>query len=111
VEVSQGFPAHERFKAKAALTPGASVRIFHPDAMSVPIDDLLDEEKCYRLLLEVLPPKGLRCPAGHPLPVDQAPIGIARLSSTIAVANAERCSTRLRARPCKASAIAARSWS
>src|SRR6266542_5545458 len=41
--------------------------------MLFPIDDLLDEVRCYELLLETLHPAGLRCPAGHVLPADQAP--------------------------------------
>ena len=58
---------------KPVSTAGALVRTFHADTMLVPIDDLLDEDRCYRLRHEVLHPKGLRCPAGHALPVDQAP--------------------------------------
>lgn len=42
-------------------------------AMLFPIDDLLDEAACYRLLLSALHPEGLRCPKGHALPPDQAP--------------------------------------
>jgi transposase-like protein len=38
-----------------------------------PLADLLDEQKCYNYLLHVLHPDGLKCPAGHPLPADQAP--------------------------------------
>ena len=38
-----------------------------------PIEDLMDEQKCYEFLKEVLHPDGLPCPAGHPLPPDQAP--------------------------------------
>ena len=38
-----------------------------------PIDDLLDETACYRLLLRALHPEGLRCPDGHELVADQAP--------------------------------------
>jgi hypothetical protein len=41
--------------------------------MLFPIDDLLDEVACYRLLLSALHPKGLHCPDGHDLPTDQAP--------------------------------------
>ena len=41
--------------------------------MGFPIDELLDEQSCYDLLREVLHPKGLHCPTGHPLPEDQAP--------------------------------------
>ena len=38
-----------------------------------PIDELMDEQKCYEFLKEVLHPDGLSCPAGHPLPPEQAP--------------------------------------
>jgi len=38
-----------------------------------PIDDLMDEQKCYNFLQEVLHPGGLSCPDGHPLPPKQAP--------------------------------------
>jgi len=38
-----------------------------------PIDDLLDEQRCYEFLLQVLHPDGLRCPHGHSLPPDQKP--------------------------------------
>lgn len=41
--------------------------------MLFPIDDLLDEDACYRLLWTTMHPKGLHCPAGHGLPPDQAP--------------------------------------
>ncbi|TAK33314.1 MAG: hypothetical protein EPO40_00570 [Myxococcaceae bacterium] len=41
--------------------------------MLFPIEDLLDEERCYRMLLDALHPDGLRCPNGHALPADQAP--------------------------------------
>ena len=41
--------------------------------MLFPIEDLLDEERCYRMLREALHPDGLRCPNGHALPADQAP--------------------------------------
>jgi transposase-like protein len=41
--------------------------------MLFPIDDLLDEGKCYQLLLDALHPEGLHCPNGHTLPADQAP--------------------------------------
>ena len=33
--------------------------------MLFPIDDLLDDAACYRLLLCVLHPDGLHCPLGH----------------------------------------------
>jgi len=38
-----------------------------------PIHELLDEQKCYDYLLQVLSPDGLKCPQGHPLPADQQP--------------------------------------
>ena len=38
-----------------------------------PITDLLNQEQCYRFLLETLHPDGLHCPNGHPLPEGQAP--------------------------------------
>lgn len=38
-----------------------------------PITELLDEQKCYDFLLRILHPDGLKCPAGHPLPENQAP--------------------------------------
>ena len=41
--------------------------------MLFPIDDLLDDAACYRLLLSVLHPDGLHCPKGHPLEAGQAP--------------------------------------
>lgn len=41
--------------------------------MLFPIDDLLDDDACYRLLLSVLHPDGLHCPKGHPLEEGQAP--------------------------------------
>jgi transposase-like protein len=41
--------------------------------MLFPIDDLLDDDACYRLLLSVLHPGGLHCPKGHPLEEGQAP--------------------------------------
>jgi len=36
--------------------------------MQFPISELLDEQKCYQYLWHTLPPNGLSCPAGHPLP-------------------------------------------
>jgi hypothetical protein len=36
--------------------------------MVMPINDLLDEDKCCRPWMETLPPDGLRCPEGHALP-------------------------------------------
>lgn len=41
--------------------------------MIFPIEELLDEQRCYDYLLKTLYPEGLRCPNGHPLPSDQAP--------------------------------------
>jgi transposase-like protein len=38
-----------------------------------PIEDLMDEQKCYDFLKDVLHPAGLSCPDGHPLPPEQAP--------------------------------------
>lgn len=38
-----------------------------------PIDHLMDEEKCYEFLQEVLTPEGVSCVNGHPLPPDQKP--------------------------------------
>ena len=38
-----------------------------------PITELLDEQACHDFLLKVLHPEGLKCPEGHPLPLDQAP--------------------------------------
>ena len=38
-----------------------------------PIHELMDEQKCYDHLLQVLHPDGLKCPRGHPLPADQKP--------------------------------------
>jgi transposase-like protein len=38
-----------------------------------PIHELMDEQKCYDYLLQVLHPDGLKCPRGHPLPTDQQP--------------------------------------
>ena len=38
-----------------------------------PITDLLDQDECYRFLLETLHPEGLQCPNGHPLREGQAP--------------------------------------
>lgn len=41
--------------------------------MQYPLTDLLDEDECYRYLLRTLHPAGLHCPAGHLVPLDQAP--------------------------------------
>ena len=41
--------------------------------MAFPIDELLDENKCYEFLLNVLHSEGLCCPNGHALPIDQSP--------------------------------------
>lgn len=38
-----------------------------------PIEDLMNEQKCYEFLKEILHPDGLSCPEGHPLPSQQAP--------------------------------------
>ena len=38
-----------------------------------PIHELMDEQKCYDYLLQVLHPDGLKCPRGHPLPAEQQP--------------------------------------
>jgi transposase-like protein len=38
-----------------------------------PITELISEEAAYNWLVRVLHPEGLRCPAGHLLPGDQAP--------------------------------------
>lgn len=38
-----------------------------------PIDELLDEQRCYEFLLHMLHPEGLRCPQEHPLPPGQQP--------------------------------------
>ena len=38
-----------------------------------PIEELMDEQKCYEFLKEVLHPDGLSCPEGHALPPEQAP--------------------------------------
>lgn len=41
--------------------------------MTFPIQELMDEQKCYDYLLKVLHPQGLACPAGHPLRLGQKP--------------------------------------
>lgn len=41
--------------------------------MIFPIEELLDEQRCYDYLLKILHPVGLHCPNGHPLPPDQGP--------------------------------------
>lgn len=41
--------------------------------MLFPIDDLLDKDACYRMLLSALHPEGLRCPKGHDLTRAMAP--------------------------------------
>lgn len=46
--------------------------------MIFPIDDLLDEERRYRLLVETPHPEGPHCPNGHELPADQAPHDLRR---------------------------------
>jgi transposase-like protein len=35
--------------------------------MDFPLSDVLDPQRCYDFLLELLHPQGLRCPCGHPL--------------------------------------------
>jgi len=46
--------------------------------MRFPLSGLLDEQACYRYLLDILHPGGLCCPRGHRLPAGQAPHGRAR---------------------------------
>jgi rubredoxin len=46
---------------------------FKKAMMLFPINELLDEKRCYDFLLNVLHPEGLHCPNGHPLPKDQTP--------------------------------------
>ena len=41
--------------------------------ITFPIQELMDEQKCYDYLLKVLHPNGLKCPAGHPLRPGQKP--------------------------------------
>jgi transposase-like protein len=41
--------------------------------MTFPIQELMDEQKCYAYLLTALHPDGLTCPAGHPVPPEQKP--------------------------------------
>lgn len=41
--------------------------------ITFPIQELMDEQKCYDYLLQVLHATGLRCPAGHPLRPGQKP--------------------------------------
>lgn len=38
-----------------------------------PLDDLMDEDRCYAWLVNFLHPEGLQCPNGHPRPPDQCP--------------------------------------
>ena len=38
-----------------------------------PIDELLDEGRCYEWLVEHLHPNGLQCPSGHARPDEEAP--------------------------------------
>ena len=40
--------------------------------LQFPLDDLLDEQACYDVLLYALHPEGLCCPHGHRLPAEQA---------------------------------------
>jgi transposase-like protein len=41
--------------------------------LTFPIQELMDEQKCYDDLLKVLHPQGLKCPAGHPVRLGQKP--------------------------------------
>lgn len=41
--------------------------------ITFPIQELMDEQKCYDYLLKVLHPQGLKCPAGHPVRSRQKP--------------------------------------
>jgi len=41
--------------------------------LQFPIQELMDERRCYEYLLKVLPPEGLACPQGHPLPAEPQP--------------------------------------
>jgi len=41
--------------------------------MIFPIGTLMDEQHCYGSLLELLPPEGVACSHGHPLPSGQSP--------------------------------------
>ena len=41
--------------------------------LTFPIQELMDEQKCYAYLLKALHPNGLKCPAGHPLPPGPKP--------------------------------------
>ncbi len=41
--------------------------------INFPITDLLDETECYRWLLNILHPEGLKCRNGHALPKEQVP--------------------------------------
>jgi transposase-like protein len=41
--------------------------------MTFPIQELMDEQKCYDYLLKVLHPQGLKCPNGHALRPGQKP--------------------------------------
>ena len=41
--------------------------------ITFPIQELMDEQKCYDYLLKVLHPQGLKCPAGHPVGPEQKP--------------------------------------
>lgn len=38
-----------------------------------PVTELLSEQGCYHLLLNILHPQGVCCPCGHPLPAMQCP--------------------------------------
>jgi transposase-like protein len=41
--------------------------------ITFPIQELMDEQKCYNYLLKVLHRRGLKCPTGHPVPAGQKP--------------------------------------
>jgi len=41
--------------------------------LQFPLQELLDERRCYEYLLKGLPPQGLPCPHGHLLPEGQQP--------------------------------------
>ena len=66
------------------LSPEAAILVFRLDprtprrlamttTMRFPLDDLLDEDRCYAWLLRNLHPEGLHCPNGHDLRPDQCP--------------------------------------
>ena len=41
--------------------------------ITFPIQELMDEQKCYDYLVKVLHPQDLKCPAGHPVASGQKP--------------------------------------